>query len=121
MDISFYKKVPLPDRERLFHEWLARMAWCRRRLEEDGAFRAWVWRIRLKILAYLIARYRDGTLSLVEDMPSPSAAPPPQPPEARCEGFPSAGAGKPPRNPSSLRSLLEDIRRLNREEWPHNS
>jgi len=98
-------------------EWRARLASLNGVLARSGVLFSWFWKARAKVLAYLVSRYgreihEERPLSPAEkealELPGRQRTPALLSPILR-----SFRPGKPPKSPSVIRALLEDIHRLN--------
>jgi hypothetical protein len=80
--------------------WRDELASCRYRLTQDATdLNAWIWRIRVRILSFLLSQYRGGT-SCIPRRPII---------RVRFEGDSGSSMNRPPRSGSVLRPLLDRI------------
>jgi hypothetical protein len=97
---SIPPEKPLPD------WWAWEWVWTRASLERSGRHpQAWLWRIRLRILTFLLSRYGHRRPA------APPRAPRPVPRAVNRLQV----EGPSPRSAASLRTALERIAQLNRE------
>jgi len=95
----------------LIAEWRARLNRVRVLAEDDGGH-AWIWRIRARILAFLISRYQDAAHEEASFVTGGARSTPP--PLSFCAVV--SADGPPPRSGAHIIALLEDIRVCNRRE-----
>jgi hypothetical protein len=95
--------------ERLGHDWRRRAAELER-VAARGGTSAWLARIRLRILRFLLARYPTEIFR----------APPPPAPGSSARIARTPGAGRPPMQPREMRRLLEHIHEAVRDGSDHS-
>ena len=95
--------------------WAQRLDHLRRLLERQPQGPVWIWRTRVRILEYLLARYRDGP-----ERPALATAPhddvladerPERAPAATV--FPMVGVTHPPKAGALMSGLLREVQEIN--------
>lgn len=92
----------------LFEDWTSRLVSLRARVETEHEGPAWLWRIQIRILEYLVARYSGAPeLGLAPPRARGRAARRPAP--IAKPASPRPAAAQPPRSIGALAPLLRDL------------
>jgi hypothetical protein len=101
------------------HGWSWRLENLRRLIDREPDGPVWYWRIRVRILRYLLARYPESTEHPVAITPDrelpPGAAAEAPPPALPVTVVPMVAVQHPPKPPALLAELLDDVHHVNRE------
>ncbi|MHC4963351.1 MAG: hypothetical protein ACYTGE_00415 [Planctomycetota bacterium] len=100
-------------------EWSSRLGRLTGLVEAGERGPAWLWRIRIRILSYLLARYGEPgepgppEPSLPEPSPPELAPPEPSPPVFVATSGPPVGVEHPPKPGAVITPILDDIHEAN--------
>ena len=97
-------------------EWYTRLSELHRLTQQEPEGPTWLWRIRIKILTYLVARYADEPLAKTPRVKAAARRIASTPADSvRDLDRPLPETPKPPRSRQVIRPVLDDLQVLNDE------
>ena len=111
----------------IVREWLLHLATLEHLLEAEPGGPTWLWRIRIRILKYMLGRYGgEPTQQIERDLERPQKTEPdrsyePAPPAPLPTILRSSAADHPPKPVSTLTPILDDIQLVNEQRRTANA
>ncbi len=108
-------------------EWLLHLVTLEHLLEAEPGGPTWLWRIRIRILKYMLGRYGgEPTQQIERDLEQPQKTEPdrsyePAPPAPLPTILRSSAADHPPKPVSTLTPILDDIQLVNEQRRTANA
>ena len=97
-------------------EWCSRLFELHRLTQQEPEGPTWLWRIRIKILTYLVARYADESVAKTPRAKAAARRIASTPTDmVRDLDRPLPNPRKPPRSPQVIRPVLDELQVLNDE------